>query len=122
MNQQRATRRALTGDRNQCPTCGEYFNSMSAFDKHRIGEFGTDRRCMTETEMNSAGMVKNAEDFWLTRARTQQSVSSLTRKAKQPRSEVGRYYPTCSANRGSNAMFAHSITRATVQSPADHLP
>lgn len=104
MNQQ--TRRTLTGHCNQCPTCGEYFNSTSAFDKHRVGEYGIDRRCMTVDEMVAAGMVKNAKDFWLTRARAQRSNSSLTREANQPRSEVKWYHPTYSRNSGSNAMFA----------------
>ena len=29
----------LTGDRNQCQACKEYFNSTHAFDKHRTGDF-----------------------------------------------------------------------------------
>jgi len=31
----------LTGDRNECPTSGEPFNSTGAFDMHRTGSFGT---------------------------------------------------------------------------------
>ena len=37
----------LSGQRNQCPSCGEPFNSNAAFDKHRTGQFGKDRRCMS---------------------------------------------------------------------------
>lgn len=122
MNPLKATRRTLTGDRNRCPTCGEFFNSTSAFDKHRVGEYDIARRCMTVAEMGTAGMVKNAEDFWLTRARAQQSVSSLTREAKQPRSEVGRYYPTYPEDRGSNAMFVQAMTLVAAQSSVAHLP
>lgn len=55
----------LTGDRNQCRGCGEYFNSTFAFEKHRIGEFGEDRRCMTVDEMRGAKMDKNAAQFWV---------------------------------------------------------
>lgn len=59
----------LSGDRNQCPTCGEHFNSSSAFDKHRTGRFGTDRRCRTVAEMLAAGMAKNTAGFWIERPR-----------------------------------------------------
>ncbi|WP_143277350.1 hypothetical protein [Bordetella genomosp. 9] len=55
----------LTGDRNQCQGCKEYFNSSFAFDKHRTGEFGKDRRCMTVNEMQTKGMCKNAAGFWV---------------------------------------------------------
>lgn len=58
----------LSGQRNQCPTCGEYFNSNIAFEKHRIGEFGIDRRCATVEEMLSfkKPMAKNNAGFWVT--------------------------------------------------------
>lgn len=46
----------LTGNRCQCGTCGAYFSRTSVFDKHRTGDFGTDRRCMTEAEMLAKGM------------------------------------------------------------------
>jgi hypothetical protein len=48
--------------------CGEYFNSTAAFDKHRVGRHGVDRRCRTEAEMLAAGMVRNAAGSWLTKA------------------------------------------------------
>ena len=55
----------LTGDRNQCRMCGEAFNSTSAFDKHRVGEFGVDRRCRTAVEMREIGMVLRDNGFWV---------------------------------------------------------
>lgn len=58
----------LSGDRNQCAGCGEYFNSTFAFDKHRTGEFGKDRRCLTAEEMRAKGMDKNAAGFWISSA------------------------------------------------------
>jgi hypothetical protein len=58
----------LSGDRNQCQGCKEYFNSTFAFDKHRTGDFGKDRRCMTAEEMQARGMVKNAAGFWVSSA------------------------------------------------------
>lgn len=54
----------LSGDRNQCQGCKAYFNSTHAFDKHRRGEHGIDRRCLTADEMTAKGMVQNAAGFW----------------------------------------------------------
>lgn len=53
----------LTGNRCQCPTCNEYFTSTRAFDRHRVGQFGTDRRCLTAAEMDAAGFERNARGF-----------------------------------------------------------
>ena len=57
----------LTGDRNQCQGCKEYFNSTYAFDVHRAGTYGVDRRCQTVDEMLTNGMGKNAKGFWVSR-------------------------------------------------------
>lgn len=48
------------------PACALLFNSLWAFDKHRTGTFGLDRRCMTEEEMRAKGMTVNADGFWIT--------------------------------------------------------
>jgi hypothetical protein len=53
--------------RNQCRACLEYFNSLSGFDAHRIGEFGVDRRCATAEEMRQKGMSLNPQEYWITR-------------------------------------------------------
>lgn len=55
---------ALRGDRNQCSGCGLLFNSSRAFDKHRTGDHGKDRRCMTPDEMTAKGMVLGKDGFW----------------------------------------------------------
>lgn len=65
----------LSGNRNQCPTCGEFFNSVGAFDKHRTGDYGkpvsgggyrpSSRRCLSAGEMATIGMEKNASGFWI---------------------------------------------------------
>lgn len=55
----------LTGQRNECPGCGLYFNSNKAFDKHRTGKHGVDRRCRTEQEMLDKGMALNQAGFWV---------------------------------------------------------
>ena len=56
----------LKGNRNQCQTCKEYFNSNTPFDKHRTGEHGVNRRCRTTEEMLALGMSLNADGFWVT--------------------------------------------------------
>lgn len=65
---QRHERRALTGDRNQCAGCGEFFNSTVAFEKHRTGEHANNgRRCLSPDEMSEKGMSKSSDDFWITK-------------------------------------------------------
>ncbi len=66
--------RKLAGDRNQCPTCKRYFNSTSAFEKHRTGTIGSDRRCMTVPEMEARGMATNRAGFWMTKRRHTESI------------------------------------------------
>lgn len=56
----------VSGDRNQCAGCGKPFNSSAAFDKHRIGDFGKDRRCATEDEMTAKGMAIATSGYWVT--------------------------------------------------------
>ena len=64
----------LTGNRCQCPTCGDYFNGVQPFDKHRVGQYpkpgeqDNTRRCLTVPEMKAAGFQRNAAGFWCTRA------------------------------------------------------
>jgi hypothetical protein len=54
----------LNGDRNQCQGCKEFFNSTTAFDKHRTGQFGVDRHCMTKAEMLDKEMFLGEDEFW----------------------------------------------------------
>jgi len=55
----------LRGDRNQCQGCKEYFNSTGAFEKHRTGQYGVDRRCRTPEEMIGRGFSLNAAGYWI---------------------------------------------------------
>ena len=55
---------ALRGDRNQCPGCSEFFNSTNAFEKHRAGDHGIDRHCLSVAAMEIKGMHKGADGFW----------------------------------------------------------
>jgi hypothetical protein len=57
----------LSGDRNQCQGCKQYFNSSGAFDKHRTGEHGSNRRCRTPEEMIEKGMSLNRDGFWISK-------------------------------------------------------
>ena len=73
-------KRKLTGDRNQCPTCGEYFNSTYACDAHRTGPFGhggqpARRRCLTVNEMSAHGMRLNRAGFWVGNPHTPASLA-----------------------------------------------
>lgn len=55
----------LRGNRNQCGSCREYFNSNGAFEKHRTGQHGVDRRCRTPEEMRAIGMILRPDGFWI---------------------------------------------------------
>jgi hypothetical protein len=57
----------LGHSRNQCGACSEYFNSTSAFEMHRTGVIGVNRRCMTPQEMEAKKMSKNTDGFWVTK-------------------------------------------------------
>ncbi len=45
----------MTAHKNLCSGCGFNFGTMETFEKHRIGQFGKDRRCMTADEMRAKG-------------------------------------------------------------------
>jgi len=64
----------LGGDRNQCQGCKKYFNSTFAFDKHRHGQHGVDRRCMTTEEMEDIGMLISSSGFWITEKRKENTI------------------------------------------------
>jgi len=53
----------LTGLRCQCTECGRVFSRTSSFDAHRTGDYGKDRRCMTEEEMLAKGM-QSTDGVW----------------------------------------------------------
>ncbi|TCG08362.1 hypothetical protein BZM27_12565 [Paraburkholderia steynii] len=92
----------LTGDRNQCPTCGEFFNSSSAFDKHRTGPFGkasapAQRRCMSPDEMRALGMVKNDAGFWIEKRMSdaqRQRLSDASKNAREATTARARSRPS----------------------------
>jgi hypothetical protein len=67
----------LNGQRNQCQSCKEYFNSVGAFEKHRTGKHGVNRRCRTPEELLALGCSLNRDGFWITKKRPE---DSYTRK------------------------------------------
>lgn len=62
----------ISGGRCQCAECGAYFNRVSTFDRHRIGDFAkpgesdNTRRCLAELEMAAKGWRKNETGWWVT--------------------------------------------------------
>ena len=60
----------LTGNRCQCPTCGQYFSRVRMFDRHRVGPYGKKgepcgRRCLTVAEMAGRGWLVNVDGLWV---------------------------------------------------------
>jgi hypothetical protein len=83
----------LTGERNECPTCGELFNSNGAFDAHRRGKFGTSgpegRRCLTADQMSAKGMVKTSRGFWARKLRGENAPGGFHVSASSHGTEAG---------------------------------
>jgi hypothetical protein len=80
--------RKLTATRCQCSGCGEYFNSLRAFDRHRIGGFansGLQRRCLTSLEMRLRGYSVNSDGFWITETRSGRAARSRDLARPLPR-------------------------------------
>lgn len=47
-----------------CGACHRTFNSVTAFDEHRVGSNPDLRRCMDEPELRDAGMEPNEWGRW----------------------------------------------------------
>lgn len=47
-----------------CRSCGLYFTSDNAFAAHRVGDYGIDRRCLTEDELRAKGFEPNEAGYW----------------------------------------------------------
>lgn len=54
----------LSGCRCQCCACWEYFTSERSFNRHRVGEHGKSRRCLSVAEMLALGWAKSPRGFW----------------------------------------------------------
>lgn len=60
----------LTGNRCQCPNCGEYFSTVSNFDKHRKGKHGVDRHCVDPASVGLVIAESAGGTFWRGPGRT----------------------------------------------------
>jgi hypothetical protein len=78
----------LTGNRCECGGCRLRFNSTSAFDLHRAGEYGIGRYCRQPGEMLALGMSVNELGFWIERRR-----KNIVEK-RRPRSYETRSHQT----------------------------
>lgn len=99
----------LTGSRCRCQTSGEYFNSTSVFDRHRVGPWrdqGTHRRCLSANEMTARGWSLNAKGFWIERQRPSAGLDRARRSGDQVTADLPGLPPL---TRG----FAHSVDEAT---------
>jgi hypothetical protein len=62
---------------NLCTACGQDFGSLSAFDRHRTGNYAyayseehpDGRRCRNEDEMRAAGLHQDSRGRWRLQAR-----------------------------------------------------
>jgi len=80
----------LSGNRNQCTSCNEYFNHDYGFDRHRIGKHTRNqRRCLSVAEMVKRGFSKNAKGFWITEAQTAARVVSARQGHSRTRPAEG---------------------------------
>lgn len=70
----------LTGNRTECTTCLECFNSESAFDRHLVSNYDyrkSTRRCLTVPQMIAKGFTTNPKGYWI---RSQRRAGTLRRK------------------------------------------
>jgi hypothetical protein len=67
----------LSGNRCLCRSCGQYFNSLKGFDRHRVGAYPNSRRCLTSPEMIRRGMTANRAGFWITETQRQHRVKTV---------------------------------------------
>lgn len=70
--------RRLTGSRCLCRGCGGYFNSVHAFDRHRVWDSPAVQRCLNQEELVSKGMSINSSGFWITEPHGKHRVKRVT--------------------------------------------
>lgn len=64
----RRSDKLLTGARCECARCGQLFNSIKGFDRHRAGPMWA-RRCLTSAELTARGWERNRGGYWITERR-----------------------------------------------------
>lgn len=101
--------------KNQCPTCGEFFNSNGAFDLHRYGEYNA-RLCYTPSEMQSVmGMVYH-NDWWVIRVATEADKAKMQslRKSKETLREESLQFVRAMPNPQANAALSAPLSTPMV--------
>ena len=81
------------GNQCECTGCGEFFNSVYGFDKHRVfmdkdarGRYIEDwdrRRCLTVAEMKAKGWSLNDYGFWVTKKMSEEAKRSKKQQRKE---------------------------------------
>ena len=82
----------LSGARCPCAVCGKYFNSVSTFDRHRVGDFkesGRNRRCLAVAELWAKGWSTNSAGFWIERRRVASTAPTPAVYANEAGSQPG---------------------------------
>jgi hypothetical protein len=65
------------GHRRQRSACGEYFNHVHDFDRHRVRKhIVRRRRCLSVGEMAAKNFSSNARGFWITEAQAAARIAS----------------------------------------------
>lgn len=89
------SRPRLTGSRCQCGACGDYFNSTSTFEGHRVGGYAKpgqltgNRRCLLESELLAKGWSRNPTGFWIEKARETATTRAGAHNCNPPATRVG---------------------------------
>ena len=88
---------------NQCSGCGENFNSVTMFDKHRVGKHEytfaegqaissmiiDGRRCLDTDEMDQKGWSRNIHGKWSDPAEAERVRSRFRGKGSGPGDDEG---------------------------------
>jgi hypothetical protein len=74
-------------DHCQCTVCKQWFNSTHAFDGHRRGKTGVNRRCLSVAEMQQKGYIRNADGYLVSSSfeRPPGALQSPTAPTRYPR-------------------------------------
>lgn len=54
----------LRGQECGCPTCGLIFGGLRGFERHRVGEHGVNRRCLSVAELGAIGYELDSRGRW----------------------------------------------------------
>lgn len=94
--------------RCRCSACGQYFNSPSTFDRHRVEPSRGIRSCLSLREMFSKGWLLDAARFWIERKRRMDDSTSRAKSAiaRGPLPNQGSTSATPKTNCGRCASMA----------------